>query len=613
MFMTTEHAQQSPGHDGHSRRRFLTATGGTVAGVVGGGTVGALGAAGSAAAASSGKRVAVLGGGVSGLSAAHELAERGYEVTVYEYYDALGGKARSMDVPGTGTGGRKPLPGEHGFRFFPGFYRNLPDTMHRIPFPGNANGVHGNLRSGTEELFARGSGRPDLHFPLRRVTTPPAPGDLTPSWIRDQVLSVLDLGTHLPAHEAAYFADRLLVHLTSCDARREGQWEKVAWWDFIRAGEMSREYQVLLGIGQTRNLVATRAEIASTRTVGRVIIEALILWGLLGRGMDGDADVDRVLNAPTSEAWIDPWERHLRSLGVEFVLGTEVRDVVYGGGRVTGVRVAARDGSRQRTITADHYVSALPVEHARVTWGPALRAADPQLGRCDALKTDWMTGVMFYLRAPAPVVHGHINCLDSPWAVTGIGQTQFWDVRDFSRDYGDGQAHECLSTIISEWDKPGILYGKTARECTKDEIVAELWAQLKDGLNDSGKTTLRDEDRLGWFMDPAVTGLGGPDPQNREQLLIHPTGTLYHRPSARTAVPNFFLAGDYVRTDVDLATMEGANESARRAVNALLDADNSAAERCHIWELFRPPEMEPLKRVDEVRYRLGLPNTFDLG
>ncbi len=72
---------------------------------------------------------------------------------------------------------------------------------------------------------------------------------------------------------------------------------------------------------------------------------------------------------------------------------------------------------------------------------------------------------------------------------------QFWDVRDFSRDYGDGQAHECLSTIISEWDKPGILYGKTARECTKDEIVAELWAQLKDGLNDC-KTTLRDEDRL---------------------------------------------------------------------------------------------------------------------
>lgn len=78
-------------------------------------------------------------------------------------------------------------------------------------------------------------------------------------------------------------------------------------------------------------------------------------------------------------------------------------------------------------------------------------------------------------------------------------------------------------------------------------------------------------------------------------------------------MPDFFLADDYVRTDVGLATMEGANESARRAVNALLDADNSDAEQCEIWELYRPPEMEPLKRTDELRYRLGLPNMFDLG
>ncbi|MGO4758192.1 FAD-dependent oxidoreductase, partial [Streptomyces sp. 2MCAF27] len=80
-----------------------------------------------------------------------------------------------------------------------------------------------------------------------------------------------------------------------------------------------------------------------------------------------------------------------------------------------------------------------------------------------------------------------------------------------------------------------------------------------------------------------------------------------------TAVPNLFLAGDYVATDMDLATMEGANESARRAVNALLDAEGSSAPRCAIWTLYQPPELEPLRRVDETRYRLGLPNAFDLG
>ncbi len=152
------------------------------------------GAASTAAAATpaADRRVAVLGGGGSGLSAAHELAERGYAVTVHEYYDHLGGKARSMDVPDTGTGGRRPLPGEHGFRFFPGFCRNPPDTMCRIPVPGNANGVHDNLRSGIEALFAHGSGRPDLHFPCDgspprpHPGTSPRPGAATrscPSWI----------------------------------------------------------------------------------------------------------------------------------------------------------------------------------------------------------------------------------------------------------------------------------------------------------------------------------------------------------------------------------------------------------------------------------------------
>src|SRR3990172_5410233 len=66
------------------------------------------------------KRVVIIGGGVAGMSAAHELAERGYAVEVFERNPQyVGGKARSVDVPGTNI--RDPdryLPGEHGFRFF---------------------------------------------------------------------------------------------------------------------------------------------------------------------------------------------------------------------------------------------------------------------------------------------------------------------------------------------------------------------------------------------------------------------------------------------------------------------------------------------------------------
>src|SRR6266849_3573100 len=96
------------------------------------------------------RKVAILGGGVGGLSAAHELMERGFAVTVYEAKNIWGGKARSMGKPQSGTDGRKDLPGEHGFRFFPGFYKHLPDTMKRIPFGNNPHGVFDNLVGTTQ-------------------------------------------------------------------------------------------------------------------------------------------------------------------------------------------------------------------------------------------------------------------------------------------------------------------------------------------------------------------------------------------------------------------------------------------------------------------------------
>src|SRR3954469_12976256 len=107
--------------------------------------------------------VAVLGGGVAGLSAAHELAERGFSVTVYEQRDAPGGKARSIPVEGSGTDGRADLPGEHGFRFFPAFYRHVPAAMRRTPVPGGpaADGLVG----AEQVLFAQAGGRDELVAP----------------------------------------------------------------------------------------------------------------------------------------------------------------------------------------------------------------------------------------------------------------------------------------------------------------------------------------------------------------------------------------------------------------------------------------------------------------
>src|SRR6476659_3389829 len=102
-----------------------------------------------------GEKVIVLGGGVSGLTAAHELIERGFAVEVYEATHELGGKAKSNTKPYSGGGPGLPLPGEHGFRFFPGFYQHVPNTMDRIPFAASGNTVLANLVTAKQSAVAQ--------------------------------------------------------------------------------------------------------------------------------------------------------------------------------------------------------------------------------------------------------------------------------------------------------------------------------------------------------------------------------------------------------------------------------------------------------------------------
>ena len=119
---------------------------------------------------------------------------------------------------------------------------------------------------------------------------------------------------------------------------------------------------------------------------------------------------------------------------------------------------------------------------------------------------------------------------------------------------------------------------------------------------------LRDEDLESWFLDPDIQA----DPDrpgvlsNAEPLLVNWVDTWRLRPEASTGIANLFLASDYVRTNTDLATMEGANEAARRAVNALLDTVEFAGARCAVWPLHEPDILAPWRLYDAARFKAGL-------
>ena len=529
--------------------------------------------------------VAVLGGGVAGLSAAHELAERGFQVRVYERKPVLGGKARSIAVPNSGRNGRKPLPGEHGFRFFPGFYKHVTDTMRRTPY-----GAHGNafdsLSVATRMLLAR-AGQTEISWLARR-----------PATLEDFRAFLVELFTPLgvPLDELSFFVSRLLIVATSCPERRLAEYEKIPWWDFIAAPRMSKTYQAYLGQGVTRSLVAMRAEESSTRTVGCTQLQ--LLYGFLSP----DGVFDRLLSGPTNDVWIYPWTQYLEKLGVEFYPGTRVAAIETDGARVTGTMVESASG-RSR-ITADFYVAALPVEVMAALMTDDLKLAAPSLANLEKLKTRWMNGIQFYFAKDEPLVHGHAIYLDSPWALTSISQRQFWTNVDLS-EYGDGAVRGILSVDISDWEAPGVVWDKPARECTAEQIKEEVWTQLKQHLNDSGAMPIDDANLVAWFLDPDIEFPNPGSATNAEPLLINTAESLQYRPEAQVELENFFVASDYVRTYTDIACMEAANEAARRAVNCLLLASGSSAPPARLWPLEEPGFLKPLQEIDRIRFVLG--------
>ena len=555
-------------------------------------------------------RVVVLGGGMAGMTAAHELAERGFEVVVLERRDAPGGKARSIEVPPGGLGERAPgtipeapagsfvpwVPGEHGFRFFPGFYKHVIDSMRRTPTGKGRSVAHALVN--TTRLGITQYTQPMFELPARFPRTPT--DALT---ILQDVLLAFTPVTGLQPDDLALFGARLWQILTSCPERRLAEYEKISWWEFTGAQQRSPAYQKFLATGITRSLVAAKAKMASTRTIGDIFIQLVLT--MLDPGAAAGT-TDRVLDGPTSIVWIDPWRRWLESLGVDYRTCVEVKHIRCDRGRITGV-VAECEG-RPELVQGDYYVCALPVERAASLITPEILTADPSLESLTTLlpNVEWMNGVQFYLRRDVPMLHGHVIHIDTEWALTSISQSQFWRPEMIDR-YADLEFNGIISTDVSDWDMPG-RNGRPAEECSPEEVAAETWAQLKRSVNSGGAEVLEDDNLCGWFLDPDIAA----DPTrpgrltNLEPLLVNYVDTWRLRPEAVTAIPNLFLAADYVRTHTDLATMEAANEAARRAVNGILDADGFAGSPCDVWPLEEPAVLEPFRSYDAARFRLGL-------
>jgi hypothetical protein len=401
-------------------------------------------------------------------------------------------------------------------------------------------------------------------------------------------------------------------------------------------------------------LVALNAEQADARTQGIILIQLL-----QDQFVKGD-NTDRLLNNPTSEAWLWPWEDHLRRLGVRFHFGHRLERLALERDETTpegwrAVALRLRDGfGEELEVPVERAVLALPVRaaHAALTqtqaahpgWTPKGDVArilgfplDTSLGH--------IGGVQYFLTHDASILPGHLFFPRAPWGLSVVSQAQFWREPRRQELAKHHDIRGVYSAIMADWDtktssakrpdprKPweqSEVHGRSARDVAQegrnDRFAREVWRQLQHALEGKPPAPYRDVMERGqlptpryFYMEP-LEAMDGAYLLNRVKDWKHRPGWDGVAKCDEAGVKGYgvqlgavVFAGNHMKTTTRLSTMESANESARHAINALLRADGFEGELCELWPLedWEVSSAEFLKGMDEELYRKGGPSLIE--
>lgn len=539
------------------------------------------------------------------------------------------------------------VPAEHGFRFFPSFYRHLFETMRRTTITNPQDSertkatVFQNLVPCDGLGFARSGRAISFMIPRRAILSFEAI-----RLILREVLGELEYTTQ----DIARFSLRLFKYMTSSTARREAQYENMSWGDFLGSELYSKVSREHIEYGPQMS-AALRGSQSDARTQGNITVQ------LLMDQLKPDALADFTLSGPTSSVWFDHWHDYLEKRYVTFSRGTLEGFDVVDGQVVPVVRGCKAIGT--------NYILALSLPGIAAVADSFLRAAkqaglpedklsdfyrikkfagdvdtDLQLA-CPKGPLQHLSGIQYYFDQDVRFWRGHTQYLDSAWGLTSIAQQQFWAR---SRDPED-QYKSILSVDIGIFDRP---YkpkdgrpAKTAWECTADEIAEYAWEQIYDHHDDAFRKRYGDgvvfPQPVAYALDEMLElepDRDGTRKRNHSPFLVNQTGKYPTRPgrvmrengvskciscydvipSGRDPRGSYVLAGTFMQTFTRLTSMEAANESARHAVNALLQLWQIGGDRCDIWDP-EDHELEDLqwfKDLDEELLRRKLPHFVDV-
>lgn len=318
-------------------------------------------------------RVAVVGGGLAGLSAALALAERGCAVELFESKRNLGGRAGSFVDKATGEAI------DHCQHVAMGCCTNYLDFCRRV-------GAFESLRRVRTLHFIGPDGERSDFSPSRWL---PAPLHLAAAMRRLRFLSLrerISIGRALA---------KLARQRAAPAAKSVGEWLR-------REGQPPRQIERFWSVVLVSAL-GEEIELASVAAARKVFVDGFMAAR--------EAYEVYVPTIPLAALYDEFVARRLGEIGVAIHRETAVERIV---GTSMGVdSLALRDGSRR---TFDHYVLAVPWSIAPKLLDDRLRAAMPHLVRLSEMPAAPISAVhLWFDRAISPLDHAVLIGKLSQW------------------------------------------------------------------------------------------------------------------------------------------------------------------------------------------------------
>ena len=529
-------------------------------------------------------KIVIFGAGISGLSAAHELVQLGYSVSVYEATDEPGGFFRSY------RNKQDNLPTEYSWHGMGPWYINAFDLMRHIPFNETGN------------IYDLALSRP------------------------------VDFGIFPDAGKARFY-DRGLKSIPAMF--RMGRWEFVKWSYLMfktwTSNNRSRlKYDKLNAAQAWKPLLKDTAyktwrscfgpwigsdwSKVSLHTVGDFFRKQLTTKATENHKADQDGPGWTqktgagwlLFKGPSSEYWFDPWIKYLKTKGVSFFWEKALTRLEYDGTRIT----SAFCGGEK--IQGDIYILALnPFITADIlSFTPALEGQEelklfkPLIQGGPHVQVSFR--VAFSEEIKFPRARTAVVVSDSEFNLTLFAEEQVWDKEvDLGHNVRSlWTGTSCISSF------PGRIYHKPVNNCTKEEFIEEVKAQIlscgalneliKEANNGKGLKEFPIIQIEVWHeWEFSVGGIKSPQPK-----WVNSFNTQEYIPSQETPVPNLFLAGAHTKTQAQVWSIEGAVESGRRAAKAI-------DGQVEVLDQYQPVWFKLLSGIDDILYSLKAPQLID--